>query len=123
MEEKVNIPQMSDEQRELMSNDVMTNIMDIASEEMTAEQEHAVQTLAEAKAASVENIVGAEQIPTFRFTKTRPVVRDYKIGRNDPSAVAPAVATSVGNAESGTAPVQSTTVAPDPMNEDDDLPF
>lgn len=84
MEEKVNIPQMSDEQRELMSNTVMTNIMDVASEEMTAEQEHAVQTLAEAKAASVENIVGAEQMPTFRFTKTRPVVRDYKIGRNDP---------------------------------------
>ena len=84
MEEKVNIPQMSDEQRELMSNAVMTNIMDVASEEMTAEQERAVQTLAEAKAASVENIVGAEQMPTFRFTKTRPVVRDYKIGRNDP---------------------------------------
>lgn len=84
MEEKVNIPQMSDEQRELMSNSAMTNIMDVASEEMTAEQEQAIQTLAEAKAASVENIVGAEQIPTFRFTKTRPVVRDYKIGRNDP---------------------------------------
>ena len=84
MEEKVNIPQMSDEQRELMSNSVMTNIMDVASEEMTAEQERAIQTLAEAKAASVENIVGAEQMPTFRFTKTRPVVRDYKIGRNDP---------------------------------------
>lgn len=84
MEEKVNIPQMSDEQRELMSNSAMTNIMDVASGEMTAEQEQAIQTLAEAKAASVENIVGAEQIPTFRFTKTRPVVRDYKIGRNDP---------------------------------------
>ena len=60
------------------------NIMDIASEEMTAEQESAIQTLAEAKAASVENIVGAEQIPTFRFTKPRPVVKDHKIGRNDP---------------------------------------
>ena len=44
---------------------------------------------------------------------------------NDPSAVAPAVAASVGNTESGTAPVQSTTVAPDPMTSDpdDDLPF
>ena len=84
MEEKVNIPQMSDEQRELMSKSIMTNIMDVASEEMTVEQEQAIQTLAEAKAASVENIVGAEQMPTFRFTKTRPVVRDYKIGRNDP---------------------------------------
>ena len=84
MEEKVNIPQMSNKQDELMSNSVMTNIMDVASEEMTVEQEQAIQTLAEAKAASVENIVGAEQMPTFRFTKTRPVVRDYKIGRNDP---------------------------------------
>ena len=28
--------------------------------------------LAEAKAASVENIVGAEQMPTFRFSKPRP---------------------------------------------------
>lgn len=60
------------------------NIMDIASEEMTAEQESAIQTLAEAKAASVENIVGAEQMPTVRFTKPRPVVKDHKIGRNDP---------------------------------------
>ena len=60
------------------------NIMDIASEEMTAEQENAIHTLAEAKAASVENIVGAEQMPTFRFTKPRPVVKDHKIGRNDP---------------------------------------
>ena len=60
------------------------NIMDIASEEMTAEQESAIQTLAEAKATTVENIVGAEQMPTFRFTKPRPVVKDHKIGRNDP---------------------------------------
>lgn len=60
------------------------NIMDIASEEMTAEQESVIQTLAEAKAASVENIVGAEQMPTVRFTKPRPVVKDHKIGRNDP---------------------------------------
>ena len=60
------------------------NIMDIASEEMTAEQESAIQTLAEAKAATVENIVGAEQMPTFRFTKPRSVVKDHKIGRNDP---------------------------------------
>jgi preprotein translocase subunit SecA len=51
---------------------------------MTHEQEVAIQSLAEAKAASVENIVGANEVPTFRFTKTRPVVKDYKIGRNDP---------------------------------------
>ncbi len=60
------------------------NIMDVASTEMTSEQENAIHTLAEAKAASVENIVGAEQIPTFRFTRIRPIVKDYKIGRNDP---------------------------------------
>ena len=85
MQEKLNIPQMFDEQR----NDVMdlietSSVMDVASTDMTPEQESAIQSLAEAKAASVENIVGAEQMPTFRFTKTRPVVRDYKIGRNDP---------------------------------------
>ena len=60
------------------------NIMDVASMEMTSEQESAIHTLAEAKATSVENIVGAEQIPTFRFTRIRPIVKDYKIGRNDP---------------------------------------
>ena len=48
---------------------------------------------------------------------------DIVLSGNDPSAVAPAVAASVGNTESGTAPVQSTTSAPDPMNEEDDLPF
>ena len=79
MPERVNIPQMSDEQRESL-----TNIMDVASMEMSETQSENLQSLAEAKAASVENIVGAEQMPTFRFTKPRPVVRDYKIGRNDP---------------------------------------
>ena len=79
MPQTLDIPQMTDEQRESL-----TNIMDVASTEMTVEQENAIQTLAEAKAASVENIVGAEQMPTFRFSKPRPVVRDYNIGRNDP---------------------------------------
>lgn len=79
MPERVNIPQMSDEQRESL-----TNIMDVASMEMTETQSENLQSLAEAKAETVSNIVGAEQMPTFRFTKTRPVVRDYKIGRNDP---------------------------------------
>ena len=80
MPESLNIPPMSPEQYE----SIKTNIMDVASEEMTAEQESAIKALAEAKAASVENIVGAEQIPTFRFTRTRPIVKDYKVGRNDP---------------------------------------
>ena len=80
MPESLNIPPMSPEQYESKK----INIMDVASEEMTAEQESAIKALAEAKAASVENIVGAEQMPTFRFRKSRPIVRDYKIGRNDP---------------------------------------
>lgn len=86
MQAKENIPQMSDEFFEKVKNKMTdkVDIMDVASEEMTAEQESAIQTLAEAKVASVENIVGAEQMPTFRFTKPRPVVKDHKIGRNDP---------------------------------------
>ena len=80
MPERLNIPSMSPEQYE----SIKTNIMDVASEEMTPEQESAIQSLAEAKAASVENIVGSEQMPTFRFRKSRPIVRDYKIGRNNP---------------------------------------
>lgn len=80
MPERINnIPQMSDEQRESL-----TNIMDVASTDMTETQAENLQALAEAKAASIENVVGANEVPTFRFTKTRPVVRDYKIGRNDP---------------------------------------
>ena len=86
MPEKVNIPQMSDDFFEKAKNKMpdKVDIMDVASEEMTPEQEDAIKKFAEAKAASVENIVGAEQIPTFRFTRTRPIVKDYKIGRNDP---------------------------------------
>ena len=79
MQESINIPQMSDVQRESL-----TNIMDVASTEMTVEQESNLQSLAEAKSASIADIVGAQEMPTFRFTKPRPVVRDYKIGRNDP---------------------------------------
>ena len=86
MPEKVNIPEMSEEFFEKVKNKMTdkVDIMDVASEEMTTEQEEAIRKFAEAKAASVENIVGAEQIPTFRFTRTRPIVKDYKIGRNDP---------------------------------------
>ena len=56
MPESLNIPPMSPEQYE----STKINIMDVASEEMTAEQESAIKALAEVKAASVENIVGAE---------------------------------------------------------------
>ena len=38
MQAKENILQMSDKQQELKSKAVMTNIMDVASEEMTSEQ-------------------------------------------------------------------------------------
>ena len=82
MPERVNIPSFFEKTKKEMTGKV--DIMDVASEEMTPEQESAIGTLAEAKAASVENIVGAEQIPTFRFRKTRPIVKDYNIGRNDP---------------------------------------
>lgn len=86
MPERVNnIPQMSDEQRNAVMNLIETpSIMDVASTDMTETQAENLQALAEAKAASIENVVGANEVPTFRFTKTRPVVRDYKIGRNDP---------------------------------------
>ena len=82
MPERVNIPSFFEKTKKEMTGKV--DIMDVASEEMTPEQESAISTLAEAKSASVENIVGAEQIPTFRFRKTRPIVKDYKVGRNDP---------------------------------------
>ena len=82
MPERVNIPSFFEKTKKEMTGKV--DIMDVASEEMTPEQESAISTLAEAKSASVENIVGAEQMPTFRFRKTRPIVRDYKVGRNDP---------------------------------------
>ena len=82
MPERVNIPSFFEKTKNEMTGKV--DIMDVASEEMTPEQESAINTLAEVKSASVENIVGAEQMPTFRFRKTRPIVRDYKVGRNDP---------------------------------------
>ena len=48
MPESLNIPPMSPEQYE----STKINIMDVASEEMTAEQESAIKALAEVKAAS-----------------------------------------------------------------------
>lgn len=60
------------------------DIMDVASTEMTEVQEEQLRSLSEAKAASIEDIVGSKEMPTFRFTRPRPVVRDYHINRNDP---------------------------------------
>lgn len=49
---------------------------------------------------------------------------DIVLSGNDPSAVAPTAAASVGNTESTATSAQPTpTAVPDPMNEDDDLPF
>lgn len=85
MPQTLDIPQMSEGTRESVMNLIEnTNIMDVASTDMTETQAEHLQSLAEAKATSIENIVGANDVPMFRFTKTRPVVRDYKIGRNDP---------------------------------------
>ena len=63
------------------------NIMDIASEQMTESQAEAIQNLADAKnntEADVAYVVGSNDVPTFRFRRPRPVVKDYHIGRNDP---------------------------------------
>lgn len=67
------------------------NIMDIASQEMTDLQIEQLQTLAEARAESettsqetLANVLGSNDIPTFRFRKPRPVVKDYNVHRNDP---------------------------------------
>ena len=84
MPQTLDIPQMTEETRESVMNLIEnTNIMDVASTDMSETQAEQLQSLAEAKAASIENIVGANDVPMFRFTKTRPVVRDYKVGRND----------------------------------------
>lgn len=73
---------MTDEQLDTVQK---LNIMDVASTDMTESQAEALESLAKAKAASVESVVGAPDVPTFRFTRQRPVVRDYKkINRNDP---------------------------------------
>ena len=85
MPQTLDIPQMGEGTRESVMNLIEnTNIMDVASTDMTETQAEQLQSLAEAKATSIENIVGANDVPMFRFTKPRPVVRDYKIGRNDP---------------------------------------
>jgi preprotein translocase subunit SecA len=60
-----------------------TNIMDVASVDVNAEQAEALMGLSEAK-ADIATITGASDFPTFRFTKKRPVVKDYKVRRNEP---------------------------------------
>jgi preprotein translocase subunit SecA len=60
-----------------------TNIMDVASVEVPAEAEAALTGLAEHK-ANIEAIMGAGNIPTVQMRKHRPIVKDYKIRRNEP---------------------------------------
>lgn len=60
-----------------------TNIMDVASVDVTETQVEALQQLGAAKEIDLGAITGASDIPTIRMRKSRPVVRDYKIRRNE----------------------------------------
>lgn len=60
-----------------------TNIMDVASVDVTETQAEALQQLGAAKEIDLGAITGASDFPTIRMRKSRPVVRDYKIRRND----------------------------------------
>lgn len=61
----------------------LENIMDVASVDVPAHAEESLTSLAERK-ADIGAITGASEIPSFRFTKTRPIVKDYHVRRNDP---------------------------------------
>ena len=60
-----------------------TNIMDVASVDVTETQAEALQQLGAAKEIDLGAITGASDFPTIRMRKSRPVVRDYKIRRNE----------------------------------------
>lgn len=60
-----------------------TNIMDVASVEVPADAEAALTGLAEHK-ADIAAITGANDLPVFQYRKHRPIVKDYKIRRNEP---------------------------------------
>lgn len=60
-----------------------TNIMDVASVDVTETQAEALQQLSTAKEIDLGTITGASDFPTIRMRKSRPVVRDYKIRRNE----------------------------------------
>lgn len=60
-----------------------TNIMDVASVDVTETQAEALQQLGAAKEIDLGTITGASDFPTIRMRKSRPVVRDYKIRRNE----------------------------------------
>ena len=60
-----------------------TNIMDVASVDVTETQAEALQQLSAAKEIDLGAITGSSDFPTIRMRKSRPVVRDYKIRRNE----------------------------------------
>ena len=60
-----------------------TNIMDVASVDVTETQAEALQQLGAAKEIDLGAITGASDFPTIRMRKSRPVVRDYKVRRNE----------------------------------------
>lgn len=60
-----------------------TNIMDVASVDVTETQAEALQQLSAAKEIDLGAITGASDFPVIRMRKSRPVVRDYKIRRNE----------------------------------------
>ena len=60
-----------------------TNIMDVASVDVTETQAEALQQLSATKEIDLGTITGASDFPTIRMRKSRPVVRDYKIRRNE----------------------------------------
>lgn len=60
-----------------------TNIMDVASVDVTETQAEALQQLSATKEIDLGAITGASDFPVIRMHKSRPVVRDYKIRRNE----------------------------------------
>lgn len=67
------------EQKEVLENSL--NIMDVASTDMTPEQEEQISNLANAKIA---NIVGAgNPLEMINLRKRKPLKREYNIGRNE----------------------------------------
>lgn len=60
-----------------------SNILDVASTEMTEAQAEQIASLSEAKSIDLGTITGAGSPKVLSFRKTRPIVKDYKIRRND----------------------------------------
>ena len=61
------------------------NIMDIATEEMTPEQEQNISKLSEQIHGDVDiaDVVGANHYMKMALSKGKQLVKEYKVGRND----------------------------------------